>query len=133
MLSFLPVLYYNGMQYQTINLYRSAISMTHAPVDGCIIGSHPIVSHFMKGIFQLRMPTPKYLLTWDVSVVLGYLKTLESKELIIFKAVNIKTCHAHVDIVLTSQSHTIDPSHVDIVLTSQPHTIDPSQDTTIKG
>ena len=105
------------MQYWAINFYRNAISMTHAPVDGCIIGSHPIVSHFMKGIFQSRMPTPKYLLTWDVSVVLGYvsvvlgyLKTLESKELIIFKAVNIKTCHAHADIVLTLQPHTIDPS-----------------------
>ena len=67
------------MQYQTINLHRSAISMTHAPVDGCVIGSHPIVSRFMKGIFQLRMPTPKYLVTWNVSVVLGYLKTLSPK------------------------------------------------------
>ena len=67
------------MQYRTINLYRSAISMTHAPVDGCVIGSHPIISRFMKGIFQLRMPTPKYLVTWDVSVVLGYLKTLSPK------------------------------------------------------
>ena len=53
--------------------------MTHAPVDGCVIGSHPIVSRFMKGIFQLRMPTPKYLVTWDVSVVLGYFKTLSPK------------------------------------------------------
>ena len=50
--------------------------MTYAPVHGCIIGSHPIDSRFMKGIFQLRMPTLKYLVTWDVSVVLGYLKTL---------------------------------------------------------
>ena len=78
-LSFLSDLYYNCMQYRTINLYRSAISMTHAPVDGCVIGSHPIISRFMKGIFQLRMPTPKYLVTWDVSVVLGYLKTLSPK------------------------------------------------------
>ena len=78
-LSFLSDLYYNGMQYRTINLYRSAISITHAPVDGCIIGSHPIISRFIKGIFQLRMPTPKYLVTWDVSVVLGYLQTLSLK------------------------------------------------------
>ena len=71
-LSFLSDLYYNGMQYRTINLYRSAISKTHAPVDGCVIGSHPIVSRFMKGIFQLRMPTPNtqwlamYQLCWVI-------------------------------------------------------------------
>ena len=51
-LSFLSDLYYNDMQYRAINLYRSAISVTHAPVDGCIIGSHLIISLFMKGIFQ---------------------------------------------------------------------------------
>ena len=79
------------MQYQTINLYRSAISMTHAPVDGCIIGSHPIISRFMKGIFQLRMPTPKYLVTWDVSVVLGYLlKTLSPRNSLSLKQSTLK-------------------------------------------
>ena len=67
------------MQYRTINLNRSTISMTHAPVNGCVIGSHSIISRFMKGIFQFRMPTPKYLVTSDVSVVLGYLKTLSPK------------------------------------------------------
>ena len=47
-LSFLSDLYYNRVQYQTINLYQSTISMAHAPVDGCVIGSHPVVSRFMK-------------------------------------------------------------------------------------
>ena len=89
-LSFLSDLYYNGMQYRTINLYRRAISMTHAPVDGCVIGSHSIVSRFMKGIFQLRMPTPKYLMTWDVSVVLGYLKTLSPKNSLSLKQSTLK-------------------------------------------
>ena len=89
-LSFLSDLYYNGMQYRTINLYRSAISMTHAPVDGCVTGSHLIVSRFMKGIFQLRMPTPKYLVTWDVSVVLGYLKTLSPKNSLSLKQSTVK-------------------------------------------
>ena len=78
------------MQYRTINLYRRAISMTHAPVDGCVIGSHPIVSRFMKGIFQLTILTPKYLVTWDVSVVLGYLKTLSSKNTLSLKQSTLK-------------------------------------------
>ena len=78
------------MQYRTINLYRSTISMTHAPVDGCVIGSHPIISRFNKGIFQLRMPTPKYLVTWDVSVVLGYLKTSSPKNSLSLKQSTLK-------------------------------------------
>ena len=78
------------MQYQTINLYRSAISITHAPVDGCVIGSHPIISRFMKGIFQLKMPTLKYLVTWDVSVVLGCLKTLSPKNSLSLKQSTLK-------------------------------------------
>ena len=64
--------------------------MTHAPVDGCVIGSHPIVSCFMKGIFQLRMLTPKYLVTWDVSVVLSYLKTLSPKNSLSLKQSTLK-------------------------------------------
>ena len=78
------------MQYRTINLYQNTISMTHAPVDGCVIGSHPIVSHFMKGIFQLRMPIPKYLVTWDLSVVLGYLKTLSPRNSLFLKQSTLK-------------------------------------------
>ena len=64
--------------------------MTHAPVDGCVIGSYPIISRFIKGIFQLRMPTPKYLVTWDVSVVLGYLKTLSPKNSLSLKQSTLK-------------------------------------------
>ena len=89
-LSFLSDLYYNGMQYRTINLYRNAISVAHAPVDGCVIGSHPIVSRFMKDILQLRMPTLKYLLTWDVSVVLGYLKSMSPKNSLSLKQSALK-------------------------------------------
>ena len=44
----------------------------------------------MKGIFQLRMPTPKYLVTWDVSVVLGYLKTSSPKNSLSLKQSTLK-------------------------------------------
>ena len=40
-----------GLQYRTINVYRSAISTLHIPVDGVVIGKHPLVSKFMKGVF----------------------------------------------------------------------------------
>ena len=89
-LEFLTDLFDKGLQYRTINTYRSAISMTHLPLDGSLIGSHPLVSRFMKGVFQSRPPCPRYLTTWDVSVVLSHLRSLSPKEDLSFKEVTFK-------------------------------------------
>ena len=83
-------LFDKGLQYRTTKTYRSAISMTHLPVDGSLIGSHPLVSRFMKEVFQSRPPCPRYLATWDVSVVLSYLRTLSPKEDLSLKEVTFK-------------------------------------------
>ena len=74
-LEFLTALFDEGLQYRTINTYHCAISMTHLPVDSSLIDSHPLVSRFMKGVFQSRPLCPRYLATWDVSVVLSHLRT----------------------------------------------------------
>lgn len=63
-----------GKQYRTINTIRSAISMTHAEVDGVRVGQHPLVSRLLKGVFNSRPPAPRYTCTWDVGVVLTYLE-----------------------------------------------------------
>ena len=44
----------------------------------------------MKGVFQSRPPCPRYLATWDVSVVLSYLRTLSPKEDLSLKEVTFK-------------------------------------------
>ena len=75
-LLYLSDLYEKGLQYGTINSHRSAISMTHLSIDNVRVGAHPLVSRLMKGIFNLRPAVPKYLKTWDVSVVLKYLISL---------------------------------------------------------
>ena len=49
-LEFLAELFDAGLQYRTINVYRSAISVLHLPVDGCLLGSHPLVTRFMEGV-----------------------------------------------------------------------------------
>lgn len=75
-MDFLAHLYYDkGLQYRSINVYRSTISVTHVVVDGIPVGSHPLIKRFMKGVFELRPPQPKYRETWNVSVVLEYLKS----------------------------------------------------------
>ena len=64
--------------------------MTHLPVDGICVGSHPFISRLMKGIFNLRPPFPRYVQTWDVSVVLHYLKFLLPAPLLSIKNLTLK-------------------------------------------
>ena len=50
---FLTELYHDGMSYATINTHRSAISMTHIPIDGNRTGSHFLVQRFTSRGVQL--------------------------------------------------------------------------------
>ena len=54
--------------------------MTHEEVDGTRVGQHPLVTRFLKGVFNSRPPAPKYVATWDVDKVLLYIKNLPSNE-----------------------------------------------------
>ena len=40
-----------GLQYRTINTLRSAISTTHPDIEGSPVGSHPLVSRLLRGMF----------------------------------------------------------------------------------
>ena len=57
----------------------------HEEVDGTRIGQHPLVSSFLKGVFNCRPPVPKYSCTWDVDIVLSYLKDLPDNESLLFQ------------------------------------------------
>lgn len=62
-LEFLTQEFQQGKQYRTINCYRSAISMTHAPCDSVAIGKHPLISRLMTGIYNNRHPKARYSFT----------------------------------------------------------------------
>jgi hypothetical protein len=54
----------SGLSYIAINTARSALSaLSSAKKADYTIGSHPTVVRFMKGIFELKTPTPRYNLT----------------------------------------------------------------------
>ena len=55
---------------------RSAVSSTHAPLEGSPIGQHPLVSQLLRGIYNSRPPRLRYTCTWDVDVVVQHLKGL---------------------------------------------------------
>ena len=65
-----------NLEYRTIALYKSAISHSHDPVGSTELGSLPVVSRFMKGVFKSKPPKPKYCCTWNVQTALSYLEFL---------------------------------------------------------
>ena len=74
-LQFLTSEFKQRKQYRTINSYRSAISMTHGPIDGVVVGKHPFVCRLLKGIYNQRSPQPRYSCTWDVGLVLDHIRS----------------------------------------------------------
>ena len=89
-LLYLSYLYEKGLQYRTINSHRSAISMTHLPIDNVCFGVHPLVSRLMKAIFNIRPAVPKYFKTWDILVVLKYLISLSPAPFLSLKKLTLK-------------------------------------------
>jgi hypothetical protein len=53
LLDFLANLHEEGLKYTTINTARSAVSTIVIPSTYGTIGNHPIVSRFMKGIYNI--------------------------------------------------------------------------------
>ena len=62
--------------YSSINTARSALSALPQNSHKTI-GSHATITRFMKGVYELRTPMPKYKQIWDVAIVLRYFQTLE--------------------------------------------------------
>ena len=76
MLEFLSNLSSEGIEYRTINEYRSALLAYHEKVDGIPIGQHPKVCQILLGSFNKRSPQPKQTAIWDTSKVTDYISTL---------------------------------------------------------
>lgn len=53
-LDFLTSLFENGLGYSSINTARSALSALGLMFDNVLVGAHPLVIRFMKGVFNLR-------------------------------------------------------------------------------
>ena len=80
-MQFLTDQFDSGLQYRTVNTLRSAISTTHPEIEGSAVGSHPLVSRLMKGMFNSRPPAPRYTSSWDVREVVSFLSKYKSATL----------------------------------------------------
>ena len=90
MLDFLVKLVDDNKSYNTINVARSALSAHVMLKDGKTIGNHVLVNRFMKGVFNMRPTVSKYKETWDVNVVLHYLRKLSPAKNLSLKQLTLK-------------------------------------------
>ena len=88
-LEFLSSLHKQGLSYFTINTARSALSAI-LNIGEYTFGSHPLVTRFFKGLYELNKPEPKYKYIWNVNAVLEHLKTVEPLEQITLKELTLK-------------------------------------------
>ena len=79
-LKFLTYLYQTGVGYSAINTARSALSAVIKSDSFRTFGEHPLVTRFLKGVFELKPSLPRYSAMWDVGTVLSYLQSLTAIE-----------------------------------------------------
>ena len=109
--NFLAELYAQGLQQQSINTIRSAVSMTHSQIEGIPVGQHPLVSRLMKGIYNCRPPQPRYTATWDVDIVTTYIQSLGANAALSLKQLSQKLAML---MVLVEASRTSELGALDI-------------------
>jgi hypothetical protein len=54
------------------------------------MGKNPIICQLFKAIFNLRTPKPRYTHSWDVSIVLKYLKSLSPMRILSLKDLTLE-------------------------------------------
>ena len=89
-INFLSELFEQGMEYSSINGYRSAISASHIGWDGIKAGQHPKVCDLLKGMFNRRPPQPRYAETWEVNKVLDLFRSWPMEEGLDLKQLSLK-------------------------------------------
>ena len=77
-IEYLTKYFHTGVGYSSVNTARSVLSTIIKTENDIPFGELPLVCRFLKGVFNLRPALPKYSTTWDVSVVLKYIKSLKA-------------------------------------------------------
>ena len=89
-LNFVQYLFNLSVSYSSINTARSALSFILPRNDCGSFGQHFLVKKFIRGVYNLRAPAPKYSYIWDVSVVLEIFRHLPENNLLSLKLLSLK-------------------------------------------
>ena len=90
-LEFLTDLYSNGCHYSGLCAARSALTSLVHIEDGPSVTAHPLINRFLKGIFNMHPPKPRYVEIWDVDKVLAFFNTKDHNDKLSFKELCTKT------------------------------------------
>ena len=91
-MGYLTELYNKGSSYSSIGLARSALSSFVVLENNKSIGVNPLITRFMRGVFNKRPPKPRYQEIWDVKPVLNYLRTQSPVKFLHLKELTLKLC-----------------------------------------
>ena len=69
-LDFLQSLFDSGRSHSTLKVFVAAISSQHTQIDGVTVGSHRLISLFLKGVLRLRPPRARRAPAWDLPLLL---------------------------------------------------------------
>ena len=90
-LDFLSSLFDAGSGYSALCTARAALAST-VELSGShfSLGTHPLITRFIKGVYNGRPSVPRYTSTWDVSTVLKYLQDKAPAEDLSLKELTLK-------------------------------------------
>ena len=89
-LNFLQYLFNLTVSYSSMNTAKSALSFILSRNDCGSFGQHFLVKKFVRGVYNLQTPAPKYSYIWDISVVLEFFRHLPEINLLSLKLLSLK-------------------------------------------
>lgn len=105
-IEFLTQLFEQGLSYSAINTARCALSQFIVWKGSCTVGAHPWVIRFLKGVYNLRPPMPRYVDTWDADALLRVLRRMTPVSKLSLMDLTLKTVTL-VALLLAARSQTI--------------------------
>lgn len=94
LLEFFDQMYYQeDASYSAVNTARSAMASFIILDDSDhTVGTHPLMCRYLKGVFKLRTPAPRYKCIWDVGKVLDFLCGLAPARQLSLRDLTLKLC-----------------------------------------
>lgn len=117
LLDYLSILFQKGRSYSCINSHKSAICQTLTLLGNLSFENNSYIQRFLKGVFNLRPPRPRYLFTWDVGKVLSYLESLYPLQDLDLKMLTLK-CVALIALASAQRSQTLASLNLNSVLST---------------
>ena len=105
-LNYLHFLKTLGKSYSVLNTHRSMLLQTLKLLGNSWCDNTVLIPRFMKGLYNEIPPLPRYNFSWDVSVLINYLKSIFPLENLDLKALTLKVV-ALVSLAIAPRAQTL--------------------------